>query len=116
MGCSSCGKSNAARAGNTANTAIIFGDVDSEVRRVRFAEDVSGVMQGAIKYVRGTGVEELVETGKLIPLAGGVRTVAPFRRGTSIYYVDGVGYTDMSTARVRSGQTGSEIVVKTIGE
>lgn len=115
MGCSSCGKSSAARAGNTANTAIIFGDIDNEVRRVRFAEDISGIMQGAVKYVRGAGVQAYLDDGSLIQLAGGARAVPVLRSGTSLYYVDGVGYTDMATARVRSSQVGSEIVVKTIG-
>lgn len=115
MGCSSCGKSNAARAGNTANTAIIIGDLDGDVRRVRFALDFAGILQGAVKYVRGTGVQALLDDGTLIALAGGARVGSALRTGTSLYYVDGVGYTDLSTARVRSGQTGSEIVVKTVG-
>lgn len=114
MGCTSCGKSHANRAGNTANTAIIFGDPNNDVIRVRFATDVSGIKQGAVKYVRGTGVDTLVDNGDIIPMAGGVRPVAPFRSGTSLYYVDGVGYTDIATARSRSIQTGSEIIVRTI--
>lgn len=115
MGCSSCGKSNAARAGNTANTSIIIGEIDPDVRRVRFAQDFAGILQGAVKYVRGTGVQALLDDGTLIALAGGARTGNPLRNGTSIYYVDGVGYMDLATARVRSGQTGHEIEVKTIG-
>lgn len=116
MGCSSCGKSMASRAGSTANTAIIVGDVDNTVIRVRVMRDVLGLMSGAVKYVRGLGVQALLDSGDLTQLAGGARAASPMRRGTSLYYVDGVGYTDMGTARVRSSQSGSEIVVKTVGE
>lgn len=98
------------------NTAIIIGDIDNEVRRVRFTQDFAGVMQGAVKYVRGSDVDQLVEDGVLIVLAGGRRTVAPPRTGTSLYYVGDIGYTDLATARVRSAQTGEDIIVKTIGE
>lgn len=115
MACSSCGGGGSARVGSTINTAIIFGDPTNEVIRVRVDGDVAGIQRGAIKYVRGTNVAELLDDGTLIRLAGSSRMLPPLRPGTSLYYVGGVGYPDMASARVRSGQTGEDIVVRTLG-
>lgn len=116
MGCGGgCGKSVAGNAGRTANTAVMVGEVNNSVIRVRVNRDVLGFMSGAIKYVRGEGVQALLDSGDLVQLAGGARVGSPIRKGTTLYYVDGVGYADISTARVRSEQTGHEIVIKTIG-
>lgn len=115
MACSSCGKSFATRVGNSLNTAIVFGEPTSDVTRVRFMDDVPGVQAGAIKYVRGTGVQALIDDGTLAILAGGSH-VLPSGGSYVLYYVGSVGYTTMEAARVRSGQTGEEIVVRTFGQ
>ena len=115
MACSSCGKSFASRVGNTVNTAIVFGEPDNEVIRVRVTGDVKGIQLGAVKYVRGTGVQALIDDGALTRLAGGPYTVTGGTGGFTLYYVGDVGYTTMEAARVRSGQTGEEIVVRTFG-
>lgn len=114
MGCSSCGKNAAARVGLTLNTAIVFGDPTPEVYRVRVVGNVPGLQTGAIKYVRGTGVQALVESGDLAMLAGSPRTLASQAQGSALYYVGNIGYTSLETARVRSGQSGEEIVVRTL--
>ncbi len=116
MGCSSCGKSAAAQVGVTLNTAIVLGQPDDQVYRVRVTGDIGGLQVGAIKYVRGTMVDGLVEEGKLVVLAGAPRTLPAPRPGTSLYYVGKIGYTDLPAARVRSGQTGDEIVVRSLGD
>lgn len=115
MACSSCGASVATRVGNSINTAIVFGEPTSDVYRVRVMEDIPGIQMGAIKYVRGTGVQSLVDAGSLTILAGGSRTL-PSSGGYTLYYVGDVGYATMEAARVRSGQTGEEIVVRTFGQ
>jgi hypothetical protein len=115
MACSSCGKSYAARIGNTINTAIVFGEPTNEVIRVRVVGDVSGISRGAVKYVRGSGVQSLVDDGTFAKLAGGPYTLAT-PGGYTLYYVGSVGYATMEAARVRSGQTGEEIVVRTFGQ
>jgi hypothetical protein len=115
MGCSSCGKSFATRVGNSLNTAIVFGEPTNDVVRVRFMASVPGIQAGAIKYVRGSGVQALVEDGTLALLAGGSHTL-PSANSYVLYYVGSVGYTTMEAARVRSGQTGEEIVVRTFGQ
>lgn len=114
MGCSSCGKSAGARVGNTLNTAIVLGEPHPDVHRVRVTGDIGGLQTGAIKYVRGTNVQTLAAEGKLAILAGAPRRVGAQRPGTQLYYVGAIGYTSLPAARVRSGQTGEEIVVKTI--
>lgn len=114
MACSSCGKNATARVGSTLNTAIVFGEPTNDVVRIRVSGEVPGMQVGAIKYVRGTGVQDLVDSGKFQMLAGGTRQIPAPKPGTSLYYVDGIGYTDMSAARVRSGQVGKDIVVRTL--
>lgn len=113
MACSSCGRAAATRAGNSVNNAIVFGDPTNEVFRVRVTGNAAGLQKGAIKYVRGTGVTELVDAGEISVLAGGARTVTG--SGPTLYYVGNVGYSTMEAARVRSGQTGEEIVVRSFG-
>lgn len=114
-GCSSCGKNAAARVGVTLNTAIVFGEPLPDVFRVRVTGDIPGILTGAIKYVRGTGVQQLIDDGKVVVLAGGSRPLPPKPNGTTLYYVGNIGYSDIGTARVRSGQSGDEIVVRTFG-
>lgn len=114
MACSSCGKNVSQRVGNTANTAIVFGVPTNEVIRVRVAQAIPGMNVGAIKYVRGEGVQHYLDNGSLIALAGGKRTLPSPRRGSALYYVGEIGYTEMGAARVRSSQTGEEIVVRTL--
>lgn len=113
--CSGCGGSAGNHIGNTLNTAIVLGEPELDVYRVQVTGSVAGLNQGAVKYVRGSNVMALVESNDLRLLAGGPRRLASPRRGTTLYYVDGIGYTDMGAARVRSGQTGEDIVVRTIG-
>lgn len=116
MGCSSCGGGGAAmRVGNTHNNAILFGEPDGDIRRVRFNSDTHGIQAGAVKYVRGSGVQGLIDDGVVSVLAGGSYS-APSMSGMTFYYVDGVGYATMEAARLRAGQTGKEIIVKTFGE
>lgn len=114
MGCSSCGKNPSARVGSTANTAIIFGANNNEVIRVRVTQEIPGMVVGSIKYVRGEGVQQHLDSGALVQLAGGRRQVQSPRPGTVIYYVGDMGYTDLPAARVQSSKTGEEIVVKTL--
>ena len=114
MACSSCGKNVSQRVGTTVNTAIVFGAPTNEVIRVRVAQPIPGMNVGAIKYVRGEGVQHYLETGALVQLAGGPRPAPAPRPGTALYYVGEIGYPDIGAARVRSGQTGEEIVVKTL--
>lgn len=114
MACSSCGKNAAARVGNTLNTAIVFGDPAPDVFRVRVTGEIQGLLVGAIKYVRGTGVQDLVDSGKLAILAGGSRKLPDPKPGTSLYYVNEIGYTDLGAARVRAKQLGVDIVVRTL--
>jgi len=116
MACSSCGKSFATRVGNSVNTAIVFGDPESEVIRVRVTGEIKGIAIGAVKYVRGSGVQQLIDDGAMAKLAGGPYVVSSSPGGYTLYYVGDVGYTTMEAARVRSGQTGEEIVVRTFGE
>lgn len=115
MGCSSCGKNAGARVGNTLNTAIVLGEPAPDVFRVRVLGDIGGLQTGAIKYVRGSNVQTLADEGKLAILAGAPRQVPLGRSGSELYYVGNIGYTSLPAARVRSGQTGEEIVVKAIG-
>lgn len=113
MACGSCGRAAATRAGNSVQNAIVFGDPTNEVLRVRVTGSIAGLQKGAIKYVRGTGVADLVDDGDIAVLAGGARTVTG--SGPTLYYVGDVGYATMEAARVRSGQTGEEIVVRSFG-
>ena len=116
MACSSCGKSSATRVGNSINAAIVFGDPTAEVIRVRVTGEVRGIQLGAVKYVRGTGVQPLIDSGVLTKLAGGPYALPSSSTGYTLYYVGDVGYTTLEAARVRSGQTGEEIIVRTFGE
>ncbi len=113
--CGICGKNAAAHVGVTLNTAIVFGEPTPDVFRVRVLGDIPGILSGAIKYVRGSGVQQLIDDGKIAVLAGGARRLPTRPNGTTLYYVNGIGYTDIGTARVRSGQDGGEIVVRTFG-
>lgn len=115
MACTSCGANIASRAGSSLNSAIIFGEPTDEVHRVRVMEDLPGLQMGAVKYVRGTHVQQLVDEGKLSILAGGSRVLPRRAGGVTLYYVGDVGYSTMEQARVRAGQTGEEIVVRTFG-
>lgn len=114
MGCSSCGRAAASRAGNTPSNSIVFGEPTNDAVRVRVMQSVAGLQPGAIKYVRGDGVDELVEAGSLSVLAGGIRSLAASAAAQTLYYVDGVGYATMDAARVRSGQSGMDIVVRSM--
>ena len=116
MACSSCGKSYAARVGNSLNSAIVFGDPTNEIVRIRVSRDVTGMSLGAVKYVRGTGVQALIDDGRFTLLAGGPYLLPSSTTGYTLYYVGDTGYTTLEAARVRSGQTGEEIVVRTFGE
>jgi hypothetical protein len=113
MACSSCGKNVSQRVGSTANTAIVFGAPTNQVIRVRVVE-VPGMIVGSIKYVRGEGVQHYLDTGALVALAGGTRSLPPAKPGAALYYVGEIGYPDMGSARVRASQTGEEIVVRTL--
>lgn len=113
MACRSCGAAASSRVGNSVNTAIVFGDPAPEVYRVRVMQDMPGLQGGAIKYVRGTNVQQLVDDGYFTILSGGTR--AAVSGGITLYYVGDVGYTTLEAARVRSGQTGEEIVVRAFG-
>lgn len=115
MACSSCSRSAASRAGNNPGNAIVFGEPTNEALRVRVTGDVAGLQSGAIKYVRGSDVASLVADGKIEILAGAPRTLTPAQAKQRLYYVGGVGYTTMDVARVRSGQVGEEIVVRSVG-
>ena len=116
MACSSCGKSASNRVGSTINTAIVFGEPDNQVYRARVIGDIPSLQTGAIKFVRGSMVQQLVDDGKLAILAGGVRTLPAPANGFTLYYVGDMGYTTIDAARVRSGQTGQEIEVRTFGQ
>lgn len=115
MACKSCGGSSVSRVGSTINTAIVFGEPNNEVYRVRVTGSIQGIQTGAVKYVRGAGVQDLVASGDMHILAGG-----PYQpslpAGYTLYYVGDIGYTTMDAARVRSGQTGEEVVVRTFGQ
>lgn len=115
MACSSCGRAAASRAGNSPNNAIVFGEPSNEALRVRIMRSVAGLQPGAIKYVRGDGVHELAADGVLNILAGGTRVLSASAAAQTLYYVGGVGYSTMEAARVRSGQSGEEIIVRTMG-
>jgi len=114
MACSSCGKNASTRVGTSPNTAIVYGEPTRDVVRIRVLLDGAGLQVGAVKYVRGDGVEALIEAGIIAPLTGG-RMSLPTSGGFTLYYVGGVGYPSIDAARMRSGQTGEEIVVRTFG-
>lgn len=115
MTCSSCGKSASNRVGSTINTAIVFGEPEPQVYRAKVVGDIPSLQTGAIKFVRGSMVQQLVDEGKLSILAGSVRTL-PQTAGFTLYYVGDTGYTTIDAARVKSGQTGQEIEVRTFGQ
>jgi hypothetical protein len=113
--CGSCGGGGGgSRAGATRNNAIVFGEPEPEVIRVTFLQSAGGQAAGATKYVRGSGVQELIDTGVLAQLSGNTYTL-PERYSKTLYYVGDVGFSSMNEARVRSGQTGEEIVVRSFG-
>ncbi len=116
MACSSCGKNSSSRVGNTLNTAIIFGDPTNEVHRARVIDDIPGMQTGSIKYVRGSMVQQLVDEGKLALLAGQARILPTRTSPYTLYYVGDIGYTTIEAARVRSGQVGLDIQVRTLGQ
>ena len=115
MACSSCGRAAASRAGNSPSNSIVFGDPTNEAVRVRVLDGVAGLQSGAIKYVRGTGVDDLVADGKIDVLAGAPRVLSAAQTNQRLYYVGSVGYATMDAARVRSGQVGEDIVVRSFG-
>lgn len=115
MACASCGKAQASRAGNSASSAIVFGTPTPTVQRVRVTGSVPGLAQGAIKYVRGDGVQGYIDSGDIAVLAGGSRTL-PSGSGSTLYYVGVIGYTTIEAARVQSSTTGEDIVVRSFGQ
>ena len=115
MACSSCGRAAASRAGNSPTNAIVFGEPTSQAVRVRVTGSVAGLQQGAIKYVRGSGVDQLVADGSIDVLAGAPRVLTAAQANQRLYYVGDVGYATMDGARVRSGQVGEDIIVRSFG-
>jgi hypothetical protein len=108
--CRTCGGSSSNRVGSTVNTAIIFGEDNRIVYRARITGDVPGMQTGAVKYVTGTGVQDLVDDGLIMIIAGSERKLAPKATGYVLYYVGDVGFPTLDGARVHSAYTGLDIV------
>ena len=112
MACSSCGRAASSRAGNTPSNSIVLGEPTNEAVRVRVMNSFAGLQIGAIKYVRGTNVDQFVADGFIDILAGGPRILTAAQANQTLYYVGEFGYATMDAARVRSKQTNEDIVVR----
>ena len=117
MGCSSCAKAAAARVGNAPTNPIILdepAEADQSVRVRVLDGDALGTMDGAVKYVAGDGIQSFIDEGAIEPMSGDPRG-SGIRNGRTWYQVGRLGYLSISPARVRSEQTGEEVVERTVG-
>lgn len=115
--CGSCERKQAGRLGSTYQTALIFGEpvAGAETTRVKIMQaGFVGLRLGDRRYVTGDAVDQLVEDGVLARLGGTYPTAVP--EGKVWYQVGSVGYLVFVGARVRSEETGEDIVERHVGE
>lgn len=113
MACSSCMKSAARRAGSAAYNPLTLGEAVGNTYRVKvLTSNIPGLPQGSVRYIRGSQVEQYVESGDLQILQ--TSTNHRRSRSTKLFYVGDLGYSELQAAQVRSEETGLPIIEKVI--
>ena len=114
MACSSCMKAAARRAGSAPYNALVLGESNNDVYRVKIiTSNINGLMPGSIKYVRGSEVLDFAASGD-IEILNEANSHRAARTGSKVFYVGELGYTDLAAAQVRSEETGLPIIEKVI--